>query len=357
MSLDQEKVEQFVGQIVDDFGATVSSALAHIGHRMGLYRAMAGAGQLTSTELARRTGTHERYIREWLNNQAAGGYVDYFPDRGTYELPPEHAFVLANEDSPVFMGAGWDQMAAIWAVEPKLEEAFQSGQGVGWHEQDPRLFTATESFFKPAYRSGLIEEWIPALDGVEERLEKGGMVADVGCGHGASTILLAQAFPEAKLVGFDYHEDSIEAARRRAAEAGLDGDGQVEFEVSDAVGYPVPEEGGYDLICFFDAFHDFGDPVGAAAYARKALADDGAVMLVEIRSGDRTEQNLHPLGRLGYAMSTFVCVPNSLSQEVGYALGGQAGPSAIAEIFEEAGFTRFRQVAEAPVHQVLEARP
>jgi SAM-dependent methyltransferase len=356
MHLDEQKVEQFVGQVIGDLGATVSSALAHIGHRLGLYRAMAGAGPLTSTELAERTGTHERYIREWLNNQAAGGYVQYDPAGGTYELPPEHAYVLADEDSPVSMAAGWEQMAAIWAVEPKLEAAFQSGDGVGWHEHDPRLFGSTEAFFKPAYRGGLIDEWIPALPGVREKLEGGGRVADVGCGHGASTILLAQAFPAATITGFDYHDSSIEAARRRAAEAGLDGDGRVSFEAVDAREYPIPT-GGYDLICFFDALHDFGDPVGAAGHARKALADDGTVMLVEIRAEDRTEDNLHPLGRIGYGMSTFVCTPNSLSQDVGYALGGQAGPAAIAEVFEQAGFTRFRKVAEAPVHQVLEARP
>lgn len=356
MSIDEEKVEQFVGQVVTDVGATVSSALAHLGHRLGLYRAMAGAGPLTPAQLAERTGTHERYVREWLDNQAAGGYVDHHPADGTYELPPEHAFVLAEEDSPVHMAAAWEQMAAIWAVEPKLEDAFQSGTGVAWHEQDARFFGATEAFFKPAYRASLVDEWIPALDGVQEQLEAGAQVADVGCGHGASSILLAEAFPRATITGFDYHDRSIDVARRRAAEADLKGDGRLDFEVADARDYPVPA-GGYDLICFFDALHDFGDPVGAAAHARKAMADDGTVMLVEIRAEDRTEDNLNPFGRLGYGMSTFVCTPNSLSQDVGYALGGQAGPTAIAEVCEQAGFTRFRKVAEGPVHQVLEARP
>ncbi len=354
--MEQEKVEQFVGQLVGDVGATVSSALAHIGHRLGLYRAMAGAGPLTSAQLAERTGTHERYVREWLNNQAAGGYVEYDPAADTYALPPEHAFVLANEDSPIYMGAAWAQSAAVWAIAPKLEAAFQSGEGVGWHEHDPRLFGATEGFFKPAYRAHLVDEWLPALDGVVDRLASGGRVADVGCGHGASTILLAQAFPNATVTGFDYHEASIEAARKRAAEAGLDGDGRIGFEVADAREYPVPDDG-YDLVCFFDALHDFGDPVGAAAHARDALADDGRVMLVEIRAEDRTEDNLNPFGRLGYGMSTFVCTPNALSQDGGHALGGQAGAAAIGEVFQQAGFTRFRRVAEAPVHQVLEARP
>lgn len=356
MSIDQEKVEQFVEQLVGDVGATVSSALAHLGHRLGLYRAMAEAGPLTPAELARRTGTHERYVREWLNNQAAGGYVAYDPTGGTYELPPEHAFVLADEDSPLYMAAAWEQMAAVWAVEGKLEDAFQSGRGLGWHEQDPRCFGATEAFFKPAYRTSLVDEWIPALDGVQERLEAGGHVADVGCGHGASSILLADAFPRTTVTGFDSHDRSIEVARRRAVEAGIDDTARLVFDVAEAREYPVPAEG-YDLICFFDALHDFGDPVGAAAHARKALADDGTVMLVEIRSEDRTEDNLNPLGRLGYGMSTFACTPNSLSQDVGYALGGQAGPAAIGEVFAQAGFSSFRKAAEGPVHQVLEARP
>ncbi len=355
MSIDQAKVEQFVGRLVGDVGATVSSALAHIGDRLGLYRAMAGAGALTPAELAERTGTHERYVREWLNNQAAGGYVEYHPAGRTYELPPEHAFVLANEDSPVYMAPAWEQMAAVWAIEDTLEAAFQSGGGVAWHEQDPRLFGATEAFFKPAYRANLVDDWLPALDRVQERLEAGARVADVGCGHGASSILLAEAFPRSTVTGFDYHERSIDAARRRASAAGLD-DARLAFEVADARRYPVPDEG-YDLVCFFDALHDFGDPVGAAAHARKALADDGTVMLVEIRAEDRTEDNLNPLGRLGYGMSTFVCTPNSMAQDGAHALGGQAGPAAIAEVFEEAGFTRFRAVAQGPVHNVLEARP
>lgn len=356
MSINEEKVEQFVGQVVGDLGATVSSALAHIGHRLGLYRAMSGAGGLTPAELAERTGTHERYVREWLNNQAASGYVDYEPDKGTYELPAEHALVLADESSPVHLAAGLEQMAAVWADEQRLEESFQSGRGMGWHEHDPRLFGATEALFKPAYRTYLVDQWIPALDGVQDRLEAGGSVADIGCGHGASTILIAEAFPQARVVGYDYHEASIEAGRRRAAEVGLEQGHRISFEVASAGEYPIPD-GGYDLICFFDALHDFGDPVGAAAHARDALADDGTVMLVEIRADDRTEENLNPVGRLGYGMSAFVCTPNALSQEGGYSLGGQAGPAAIGEVFEKAGFSRFRRLAEAPIHQVLEARP
>ncbi|MGB3185659.1 MAG: class I SAM-dependent methyltransferase [Ornithinimicrobium sp.] len=354
--INQQKVEQFVGQVVGDLGATVSSALAHIGHRLGLYRAMAGAGPLTPAALAEKSGTHERYVREWLSNQAAGGYVDYDPVPGTYELSPEHAFVLANEDSPVYMAAGLEQMAAIWAVEAKVEAVFQSGGGVAWHEQDPRFFGAYAAVMEPAYRTSFIDEWLPALEGVQERLAAGGRVADVGCGHGASAILLAQAFSSATVTGFDSHADSIEAARRRAAETGLGGDDRLTFEIGAACEYPVPDHG-YDLICFVDSFHEFGDPVGAAAHAREAVAEDGAVMLVELRSEDHIEENLHPVGRLAYGMSAFVCTPNSLSQEGGYALGGQAGPTAIGEIFEEAGFTRFRRAATSPLHQILEARP
>ncbi|CCG04189.1 class I SAM-dependent methyltransferase [Blastococcus saxobsidens] len=356
MSIDQQKVEQFLGQVVGDLGATVSSALAHLGDRLGLYRAMAGAGQLTPGQLAERTGTHERYVREWLANQAAGGYVEYEPTHGTYRLPPEHALVLTDEDSPVHMAAGFEQMAAIWAIEEKLESAFRSGDGVAWHEQNPRFFGSTEAIFRPAYRAHLVEEWIPALDGVAGRLQAGGRVADVGCGHGASSILLAQAFPNATVSGFDYHDASIETARRRAAEAGLDRSERIHFDVADAGGYPVPAAG-YDLICFFDALHDFGDPERAVVHARDALSEGGTVLLVEIRSGDRTEDNLNPIGRLGYGMSTFVCTPNALSQQGRYALGGQAGPAAIAEIFEKAGYTQFRQIAQAPIHQVFEARP
>lgn len=356
MSINEEKVEQFVGRVVNDLGATVSSALAHIGHRLGLYRAMSGAGGLTPAELAERTGTAERYVREWLNNQAASGYVEYRPESGTYELPAEHALVLADESSPVHLAAGLEQMAAVWADEQRLEECFQSGNGMGWHEHDPRLFGATEAVFKPAYRTHLIDQWIPALDGVQDLLEGGGSIADIGCGHGASTILLAEAFPQARVVGYDNHEASIEAGRRRAAEAGLEQDHRISFEVASAGEYPIPD-GGYNLICFFDALHDFGDPVGAAAHARDALADDGTVMLVEIRAEDRTEENLNPVGRLGYGMSACVCIPNALSQAGGYSLGAQAGPAAIREVFEKAGFSRFRRLAEAPIHQVLEARP
>jgi SAM-dependent methyltransferase len=355
MDIDEAQVGRLVQQMVDDAGATVSTALARIGHRLGLYRAMVGAGPLTPGELAERTGTHERYVREWLGNQAASGYLRHHPGLEAYELPPEHAVVLADENSPVYMAPAWEQMAAVWAMEERLREAFRSGRGIGWHEQEPVLFEATEAFFRSAYRASLVDQWIPALDGVEDVLKQGGRVADVGCGHGAATILLAEAFPAARIVGFDYHAASVEVARQRAADAGLDGDG-LRFEVAAADEYPAPPDG-YDLICFFDALHDFGDPVGAAVHARSALAEGGRVMLVEIRAGDRTEDNLNPLGRLGYGMSTFVCTPHSLSQKGQMALGGQAGPAKLGQVLAAAGFSQVRQVAEGPIHQVLEARP
>ena len=349
---DEGRVEEFIGQVLGDLGAGVSGAVARIGHRLGLYRAMAGAGPMTPRELAERTGTTERYVREWLNNQAAGGYVTYDPTSGRYTLPPEHAFVLADEDSPVYMAGGLDTMAAAWAAHERVEDAFQTGEGVAWHDQDPLLFPATECFFAPQYRANLVPAWIPALQGLEARLQAGGRVADVGCGHGASTIQLAQAYPNAELVGFDYHQASVEVARKRAAEDGVED--RVAFEVAAATDFPGED---YDLVCFFDALHDMGDPVAGAAHTRQALAPDGAVLLVEPYAEDRVEDNLNPLGRVAYGMSTLVCTPSALSQPGGAALGGQAGEAALRHVFEQAGFSRFRRAAETPVHLVLEARP
>lgn len=349
---DEGRLEQFVGKVIADLGAGVSGVLARIGHRLGLYRAMTGAGPMTPAQLAERTGTNERYVREWLNNQAAGGYVTYDPASGRYELPVEHAFVLADEDSPTYLAGAFDTMAATWAAHDRVERAFQTGEGVAWHEQDPLLFVATECFFAPQYRAHLVAAWVPALEGIEARLEAGARVADVGCGHGATTILLAQAYPNAEVVGFDYHEASVEVACKRAAEAGVDD--RVEFAVASATDFPGR---GYDLVCFFDALHDMGDPVAAAAHTRQALAGDGAVLLVEPHAADRVEDNLNPLGRVGYGMSTLVCTPNALAQPGGVALGAQAGEAAIRRVFERAGFSRFRRAAETPVHLVLEARP
>lgn len=352
MTVDQTKLEETLFGTVGDMAAATSMANALVGHKVGLYQAMAGAGQMTSEALAEATGTRERYVREWLNNQAAGGYVDYDPAGETYTLPDERAMIMADPDSPVYLAGGLDILAAIWASVDRIEEAFGTGEGVGWHEHHPRLFAGTEAFFRPKYKAHLVAEWIPALEGVEDKLRVGARVADVGCGHGASTILMAQAYPSSAFTGFDYHEPSIKAARKAAADAGVAD--RAKFEVADATGI---RGGPYDVVCFFDALHDMGDPVGAALQAYEALRPDGTVLMVEPAAGDRVEDNLNPLGRLFYGASTFLCTPNSLSQPVGRGLGAQAGEGRLREVMTEAGFTRFRRAAETPVNLVLEARP
>jgi SAM-dependent methyltransferase len=351
-SIDEDKLHQFVGSMVGDLGATLNTALIRIGDKLGLYKAMAGAGPLTPADLAERTATTERYVREWLAAQAAGGYIEYDPDTDRYELPPEQAMALAYEDSPAFMLGGFQIASAVLADEPKLADAFRSGEGVGWHEHDERLFGGTERFFRPGYRANLIGAWIPALDGVEEKLRAGAKVADVGCGHGASTIIIAEAYPRSTFVGFDYHDGSIEAAREAAERAGV-GD-RVSFEVASAKDYPGS---GYDLVAFFDCLHDMGDPVGALSHVRETLDDDGTVMLVEPYAEDRVEENLNPIGRVYYCASTLLCTPGSLDQEVGLALGAQAGEARLGEVAAEAGFTHFRRATETPLNLVLEARP
>jgi SAM-dependent methyltransferase len=350
--IDEAKLEQFVGSVVGDLGATLNTALIRIGDELGLYKAMAGAGPLTAAELAERTETAERYIREWLAAQAAGGYVEYDAESGRYELPPEQAMALADEDSPAFMLGGFQLATAVLADQPKLAEAFRTGEGLGWHEHDHRLFEGTERFFRPGYRANLVGAWIPALEGVERKLIDGAKVADVGCGHGASTLIMAEAYPNSTFVGFDYHEGSIEAARRAAEKAGL-GD-RVSFEVAGAKDY---SGSGFDLVAFFDCLHDMGDPVGALQHVRETLAEDGTVMLVEPYAGDRVEENLNPVGRVYYCASTMLCTPGSLDQEVGLALGAQAGEARLAEVASEAGFSRFRRATETPINLVLEARP
>ena len=350
--VDEAKLEQFVGSVAGDLGATLNTALVRIGDKLGLYRAMSGAGPLTSQELADRTETAERYVREWLAAQAAGGFLSYDPESQRYELPPEHAMVLADEDSPVFMPGGFQMASAVLADEPKLTEAFRTGEGVGWHEHDDRLFEGCGRFFRPGYRANLVNSWLPALEGVEEKLRAGGSVADVGCGQGASTIIMAKAYPAARFSGFDYHAESIEAARRAADQAGV-GD-RVTFEVAGAKEYPGA---GYDLVCFFDCLHDMGDPVGACRHVLETLDEDGTMMLVEPRAGESVEDNLNPVGRIYYCASTMLCTPGSLDQEVGLALGAQAGEERIGEVVREAGFSRFHRADETPFNQVLEARP
>ena len=350
-SLDEEKVGSFVGQVIGELGATVNAALVVIGDELGLYRAMDGAGGLTPGELAETTGTTERYIREWLNAQAAGGYVEYDPEDGRYRLPPEHAVVLADESSPFFMPGAFQLMTASVRDEKKIREAFRSGAGVGWHEHNEGVFEGCERFFRPSYNASLVEQWIPALDGVAEKLSAGGKVADIGCGHGASTILMAEAFPNSEFVGFDYHEESVLEARSRAAAAGVAD--RVRFEVAPASGYPGSD---YDLVTTFDCLHDMGDPVGASRHVRDSLAPGGTWMIVEPFAGDRVEDNLNPVGRVYYGASTLLCTPASLSQEVGLALGAQAGEERIRDVVISGGLSGFRRAAETPFNLVFEAR-
>ena len=350
--IDEAKLEAFMGQAVTDMGAVISAPLFVIGEKLGLYKAMAHAGPLTSEEVAERSGAAERYVREWLRNQAAGGYITYDAEEDRYTLPDEHALALADEDSPFYILGVYDSIASLYADEDQILEAFRSGRGMGWHEHDHRLFRGTERFFRPGYRGNLVSEWIPALDGVEAKLERGAKVADVGCGHGASTIIMAEAFPNSQFVGFDYHEASIERAAEAAEEAGV-GD-RISFEVAAAKDYPGS---GYDLVCVFDCLHDMGDPVGAAAHVRQTLDGDGTWMIVEPFANDRVEENLNPVGRIFYGASTVICTPASLAQEVGLALGAQAGQARLTEVLNEGGFTRVRRATETPFNLILEARP
>jgi SAM-dependent methyltransferase len=350
--IDGEKLEQFVFRAVDEVGATLNAALVVMGDKLGLYRALAGAGPLTPVELARRTGVAERYIREWLNAQAAGGYVEYEPAAGAYELPPEQAIALTDADSPAYL-PGFFQIALGTVIDsPRITEAARTGEGVGWHEHSHDVFEGCERFFRPGYNANLLSAWLPALAGVVDKLERGARVADVGCGHGASTILMARAFPNSTFVGSDYHEGSLATARMRAEEAGV-GD-RVRFEHAPAASYPGT---GYDLVTMFDCLHDMGDPVGAARHVRETLADDGTWLIVEPMAGDRVEDNLNPVGRTYYGFSTFLCTPASLSQEVGLALGAQAGPARIGDVVKAGGFDHFRRAAETPFNLVYEAKP
>ncbi|MGH9628460.1 MAG: class I SAM-dependent methyltransferase [Bryobacteraceae bacterium] len=345
-------LESFVGQVVSDMAASLSAVMTDVGSKLGLYKAMAGAGPISAAELSKKTSTHERYVREWLNNQAAGGYVRYLAETDRYVLPDEHAMVLANEESPVYMAGGLGVNEAMWIGEDKITDAFRTGKGIGWGEHHHSLHTATEYFYRTGYRAHLVSTWIPALEGVLEKLQSGANVADVGCGHAASTILMAEAFRRSTFWGFDFHAESIRTARSRAAEAHVSE--RTRFDVASATNCPGV---GYDLICFMDCFHDLGDPLGAARHARETIAEDGTVLLVEPFAGDTVEANLNPVGRLFYAASTAICTPNSLSQDVGAGLGAQAGEARIRTIFAEAGFRTFRRAAQTPFNLILEARP
>ncbi|HMB28367.1 MAG TPA: class I SAM-dependent methyltransferase [Blastocatellia bacterium] len=352
MSIDQEKLNQFMQKAVGDLGAVFHAALVVIGDKLGLYRAMAEAGPVTSSELAKRAGASERYVREWLAANAASGYVNYDASAGRYSLSAEQSFALAEEGSPAFLPGAFQLATAAIKAEPKIAEAFRTGSGLGWHEHDPALFLGTERFFRPGYAANLITTWIPSLDGVEAKLREGARVADVGCGHGASTILMAQAYQRSTFNGFDYHEASIERARIAADEAGVAE--RVNFEVASAKNYPGRD---YDFVAFFDCLHDMGDPVGVASYVRNTLAPDGVLMIVEPYANDRVEDNLNPVGRMFYSASTLICTPASLSQEVGLALGAQAGEARMREVVTKGGFTRFRRASETPFNLVFEARP
>jgi len=352
VEVDGDKLMQFVFRAVDEVGATLNAALVVMGDKLGLYRGLAAGGALSPAELAQRTGTAERYVREWLNAQAAGGFVSYDPDSGRYELPPEQAVALTDPDSPAYL-PGFFQIALGSVIDsPRIAERVRSGDGFGWHEHVHDVHEGCERFFRPGYNANLVAEWLPALDHVVAKLERGGLVADAGCGHGSSTILMAQAFPNSTFVGSDYHEGSIETARARAEEAGV-GD-RVSFQVAAASAYPGTA---YDLVTMFDCLHDMGDPVGAARHVRSTLKPDGTWMIVEPNAGDRVEDNFNPVGRAYYAFSTLLCTPASLSQDVGLALGAQAGEARIRDVVQAAGFTRFRRAAETPFNLVFEARP
>ena len=348
--INQEKLEAFLGKVVTDFGAALSSSLVYIGQRLGLYKALAEAGASTPAELAGRTGTQERYVREWLINQAAGGYVEYDPAGGKFALSPEQAAALADEESPAFVGGGFYLIKAMTNAVPRIVEAFQQGGGILWGDHDPDLFVGVERFFRPGYRAHLVNDWIPALTGIDEKLKAGGTVADVGCGHGASTIIMAQAYPISRFTGFDNHAPSIEHARRAAEEAGVAD--RATFEVAAADRVP---EGPYDLVCFFDCLHDMGDPAGAARRAAAVLAEGGSALIVEPMAGDSVEENINIVGRTFSAASTLCCTANSLALG-GPALGAVATEDALREVVTGAGFKEFRRATQTPFNRVFEAR-
>jgi SAM-dependent methyltransferase len=349
--VDERKLNGFVEKVVSDLAAGYGGVMTVLGHKLGLYKAMAHAGPLDSLEIAKRAGCAERYVREWLNSQAAAGYVVYHATSATYELTPEQSLVLAEEDSPVFMPPAWEVPISMFLDEEKTIEAFRTGKGVAWDEHNDRLFCGVAAFYRNGYRNSLVREWLPSLRGVEEKLRAGARVADVGCGHGHSTIFMAEAFPQSRFWGFDYHEQSIESARSYARNAAVAN--RISFEVAGANNYPAE---GFDLICFFDCLHDMGDPLGAARHAKKALAEDGTVMLVEPFANDRVEENLNVVGRLYYSASTTICCAHALSEEGGTALGAQAGEAGLRSVFTKAGFGEFRRAKATPFNLILEAK-
>jgi 2-polyprenyl-3-methyl-5-hydroxy-6-metoxy-1,4-benzoquinol methylase len=349
--IDSEKLDLLVGRLIGDVGACVSGSLVVLGDRLGLYKAMADGGKVSSEELAAETGFRERYLREWLSAQAAAGYVTYDEKSDKFWMTPEQATVFAEEDSPAFFAGAFEVVKALWLDEEKVADAFRTGKGLGWHEHSNCLFRGTERFFRPGYNANIVSSWIPALDGIEQKLKAGAKVADVGCGHGASTILMAQAYPKSSFTGFDYHQPSIERARELAKEAGVAD--RVSFEKASAKDYPAR---GYDMVAMFDCLHDMGDPVGAGKHVKETLAPDGVWMIVEPFANDRLADNLNPVGRIYYGASTMLCTPASLSQEVGLGLGAQAGEMRLRKVALDAGFRHFRRATETPVNMVFEAR-
>jgi 2-polyprenyl-3-methyl-5-hydroxy-6-metoxy-1,4-benzoquinol methylase len=352
MSINQDKLHEFLGKAIVDFGATFNAALIRIGDKLGLYKALAKGSPKTPAELAGATGTSERYVREWLSAQAAGGYVTYDAATGKFHLSEEQAFTMADETSPVFLPGAFQVALASIRAEEQIAKRFKTGEGMGWHEHHHELFEGTERFFRPGYAANLISAWIPALEDVDAKLKKGGRVADVGCGLGASTILMAKSYPNSEFAGFDYHDKSIETAKERAKEAGLAD--RIRFEVSTAKSYPGKD---YDFVTFFDCLHDMGDPAGASAHVRSSLKKDGTWMIVEPFAGDKLEDNLNPIGRAFYGASTLLCTPASLSQEVGLALGAQAGEKRLREVVTSGGFSHFRRATQTPFNLIFEARP
>jgi ubiquinone/menaquinone biosynthesis C-methylase UbiE len=352
MAVDMDKLQEFLGRFVADLGATVAAGNIVIGHRLGLYKALAAGDAATADELATATQTDSRYIAEWLRGQASGGYVEYDPATGTYSMTEEQAFALANPDGGVYAPGAFVLALGTLRAEPRITEAFRTGAGVGWHEHDEDVFTGCEQFFRPGYIANLIPSWIPALDGVQDKLREGAKVADIGCGLGASTIMLAQEYPNSRFTGSDYHDRSIQIARKRAAEEGVAD--RVSFEVASAVSFSGT---GYDLAATFDCLHDMGDPLTAARHIRHALKPDGTWLVVEPYAADNPAGNMNPVGRVYYNFSTLLCMPNALSQPGGYALGAQAGEAAIRQVATDAGFSRFRRAAETPFNLVYEVRP
>ena len=352
LKVDSAKLMSFLGKALNDMGAAFQTTLIIIGEKLGLYRAMAGAGPLLPAELAKKTETDERYVKEWLCAQAAGGYVEYDPKSGKFTLPDEQALLLAVTTGPAYLPAAYQIIASTVMDEAQLRETFRTGFGFGWHQHCAALFDGTERFFRPGYVANLVSAWIPALKGVEAKLKAGGKVGNIGCGHGASTILMAQAYPKSSFIGFDYHAPSIEHARAAANAAGVSD--RVKFEVAASKNYPGSD---FDLVAFFDSLHDMGDPVGAAKHVRSSLKPEGTWMIVEPFANDRIEDNLNPVGRVFYAASALICTPASKSQEVGLALGAQAGEARLHGVVTQGGFTRFRRATETPFNLILEAQP